>query len=104
MKHYCGETLKEISLNKEAAACCDKHEPVSPSGKFEETCCLDQVSFFKTFEFQKETTPFCFNALATTAVEKPSVINDMSAAMSLENFSLPPPKLAIYKQVQRFLI
>ena len=104
VKHYCGETLKEISLNKEAATCCDKHEPVSQSDLIEETCCLDQVSFLKTFEFQKKTTPFCFSPLAITVVEKTDVFNHIPFAQLSENYSLPPPKLAIFKQVQRYLI
>lgn len=104
IKHYCGETLKEVSLNKEAAACCDKHEPVSESDRFKETCCLDQVSFFKTFEFEKEKSPFKSIEIAATTVEKPKLIVAEPDALVPANYSLPPPKLAIFKQVQRFLI
>jgi len=104
VKHYCGETLKEVSVNKEAVSCCDKHEPISQSDLMNETCCLDQVSFFKTFEFEKQTIPLKLVALTTTAIEKPSFILEKPRSLLIENNSLPPPKLAIYKQVQHFLI
>jgi len=104
VKHYCGETLKEVSVNKEATSCCDEHKPVSQSDLINETCCLDQVTFFKTFDFEKETIPFKFAVLATTIVEKPNVILQEPTALLVDNHSLPPPKLSIYKQIQRFLI
>jgi len=42
--------------------------------------------------------------LATTVVEKPNVILQEPTALLVDNHSLPPPKLSIYKQIQRFLI
>lgn len=104
VKHYCGDTLKEVSLNKEAAKCCDKHEPTSTPELVKETCCLNQVSFFKTFEFEKQKTLLTIASPIALDAIQPLVDFQGPNALANENFSLPPPKLPVYKQVQRFLI
>jgi hypothetical protein len=104
VKHYCGDTLKEVSLNKEAAKCCDKHEPTSIPDLVKETCCLDQVSFFKTFEFENQKTLVSIaTPIALYAIQPVQEFQEPNV-LANENFSLPPPKLPVYKQVQRFLI
>lgn len=104
VKHYCGETLKEVSLNKEAAMCCDEHEPSPETDLFEETCCLDQVSFFKTFEFEKEKTCIAHVVATNRDIDKSITVVEKPSNLIAENLSLPPPKIPIYKRVQHFLI
>ena len=104
IKHYCGDTLKEVSLNKKTAKCCDKHEPTSTVELVKEACCLNQVSFFKTFEFEKQKTLLAIAApIALDAMQQIQEFQE-PRVLANENFSLPPPKLPVYKQVQHFLI
>ncbi len=104
VKHYCGDTLKEVSLNKNASQCCNNHESNSVPDFIKQTCCLDQVSFFKTFAFEKQNT-FVTTALPIATVACLPIPEFRSSNTSANgSFSLPPPKVPVYKQVQRFLI
>ena len=104
MQHYCGNTLKQTSINKEAVSCCADSDDSDFGTSVKKSCCAEKLSFFKTSDFEKNQQNE-FVAIQTK-VEFP--FNFPSSALFSSkvshDYSLPPPKIPVYKAVQRFLI
>jgi hypothetical protein len=103
VQHYCGNTLKQISLNAETDSCCSKHAEKQSQG-IDKGCCVEKVSFFKTFDYEKSNSLQVFSLLPSSVVDVPAITETRFNRTPLENYSLPPPKLALFKQHQVFLI
>ena len=53
-KHYCGDTLVDVSYFGEADGCCDKMEMIEKQQEKKKSCCKNETEFIVSTTFDKE--------------------------------------------------